>query len=156
MNGGKQQYMSIQILNVVGGIRAKISKEKSKLEKLKSLIGNCTKELDGLPHAKSYSSSVEVLAMKITDSENAIELLENVMQVCVIELSDWLEERLENMNEFNVIFKRYGLCKPFKLIAADLGYSERMIYRFHRTALEKICSCRYRRVKADDKNFGRG
>jgi len=91
-----------------------------------------------MPHAKNNSSQVDSLVARIVDGENKVEELKQIKQVCTIELSDWLEAKFEDNHIYKVMFLRYGLCKPFKTIAKELGYSERMVYRFHRTALEEL------------------
>ena len=130
--------MRIKILDVIRELTEKILRMESKVLRWKLLIGNCTNKLDGMPHAKNNSSQVDSLVTRIVDGENKVEELKEIRQVCTIELSDWLEERLEENHMYKVMFLRYGLCKPFKVIAKELGYSERMIFRFHRTALERL------------------
>ena len=48
--------MRIKILDVIRELTEKILRMESKVLRWKLLIGNCTNELDGMPHAKNNSS----------------------------------------------------------------------------------------------------
>ena len=130
--------MGIAVLNVVKNLTAKIEKEKIKLLRLKVLAGNCTAELDGMPHAQNNSSRVESLAAAITDCENKINELKAIRIDCRIELSAWLGGHVKDPAQCQVLFYRYGLCKPFGVIARELNYSNSSVFRLHRLGLNAL------------------
>ena len=130
--------MEIAVLNVVKNLTAKIEKEKVRLLRLKSLSQSCTAELDGMPHGQNKSSRVESLAAAIVDCENRINELATVRIDCKIELAIWLENQIENSEQCQVLFQRYGHCKPFSVIARELNYSLPSVFRLHRIGLKAL------------------
>ena len=130
--------MKIEILDVIRGIVARIEQEEKRLLRLRLLIAHCTAELDGMPHGNTPVSRVENLAVNIFDCEQTIKQLRTIEKICTVELSDWLDEVLTDETERTVLFLRYGLCRSFGMIAEELGYSERMIFRFHRRAVSRL------------------
>lgn len=127
--------MSKDILKVVRNLMEKIEQEVERLNRLKTLAGNITARLDGMPHENNNSSRVENLTAAIIDSENRINLLEKVRMDCTIELSAWLDGQIEDNRQSQVMFLRYGLCKSFESIAGILNYSCRTVFRLHRSGL---------------------
>ena len=130
--------MNFDILHVVKKLEERIEKEKVKLIRLNSLIGKCTAEIDGMPHAHNGQSRVEQLAAAIVDCSNRIKELCFVRIDCRIELSAWLDTYVKDTAQNQVLFLRYGMCKPFKAIARELGYSDSSVFRLHRLGLQTL------------------
>ena len=130
--------MEISILHVVKNLGEKIEREKIKLLRLNSLVRKCNSEIDGMPHAHKGSSRVEQLAAAIVDCSNRIKDLSLIRVDCRIELAVWLDTYVTDKAQNQILFLRYGMCKPFAVIARELGYSESSVFRLHRLGLHTL------------------
>lgn len=130
--------MKIAVLHVIKDLTNKIECEKVRLIRLKTLVKNCTAELDGMPHAHNGQSRVEQLAAAIVDCENKLNELRAIRINCRIELSLWIDTHIKDNAQGSVLFYRYGLCKSFKVIGKELGYSESTVFRLHRLGLNAL------------------
>lgn len=130
--------MRLEVLHVIKKLSARIEKEEIKLLRLNALARSTTAELDGLPHNKTESSKVEQIAIRIFECKETISLLKKVRILCRIELNNLLEVHVRNPAQCQVLFLRYGLCKAFKVIGRELGYSESTVFKLHKAGLKAL------------------
>ncbi len=124
------------VLNVVKNLSRRIEDEESKIRYLRNLRDAITPQLDGLPKNPNVLNKVEWLAVAIADIEAKLLELKAILISCRIELSEWLFEKIPGGDVCTVLFYRYGLIKKFSEIAADMNYSESVIFRLHRIGLK--------------------
>ena len=82
---------------------------------------------------KRIKSRMFYFGLKLDDAMKKFEFAKSNISSAV-----WKADNL-TMKEKQVLFLRYSQCLPFKEIAADMRYSESMIYKLHRKAVEKFC-----------------
>lgn len=121
-------------LSTVIELEEKICAARDELARLKSLATAITPKLDGLPKAKSLSSRVENLAVKILDCENRLaELVEK--KICAqVDLTMELAEQLTN-NILSVMTLHYVHGKTFAEIGRTIHYSRKQVWTFHKRGL---------------------
>lgn len=124
------------VLEVIKKISRQIAERESKLFLLRNLMGAIVPELDGMPKSSGVSCKVERLAVSIADLESEIFELKGIKIICQLELYGLLAKKISDGDVCNVIFQRYGLLKKFGEIAAELHYSESVIFRLHRIGLK--------------------
>ena len=121
-------------LSTVFELEEKICAARDELEQLKSLATAITPQLGGLPKAKSLSSRVENLAVKILDCERRLdELVEE--KICrQVDLTLEISERVTG-NAAIVLILRYSSCKTFAEIGRTIHYSRKQVWTFHQRGL---------------------
>ena len=121
-------------LRAVFELEEKICAARDELEQLKSLATAITPQLGGLPKAKSLSSRVENLAVKILDCERRLdELVEE--KICrQVDLTLEISERVTG-NAAIVLILRYSSCKTFAEIARAMSLSRPRISALHKQGL---------------------
>ena len=126
-------------LTAVQEIKSKIDDERSKLETLKMATAVHTPIIDGLPRPTSQQSSrVEGLTVAILESERRIAELADEYVDAIVALTREIFQRVKDVVAFEVLLRRYILCKPFAEIATELGYSESRIFYWHRQGKNKF------------------
>ena len=121
-------------LSTVFELEEKICATRDELARLKSLATAITPRLDGLPKAKSLTSRVEALAVKILDCERRLaELVEE--KICAqVDLTLEISERLQG-DAATVLTLRYANCKTFAEIARAMSLSRPRISVLHKQGL---------------------
>lgn len=118
-------------LSTVMELAEQIRATQAELEELKARAESATtSRLDGLPRAKSYSSRIESLIVKISDRERRLANLVEESACAQIDLTLEILDRVTG-KAGEVIYQRYILCRPFAEIAAAMHYSESQIRRLH-------------------------
>lgn len=128
-------------LSAVVELRAKINDTKTELERLKMMSSSFPSRLDGMPTAKSTTSRVESLSVKILDCECRLtELVEEKIRT-QIDLSLEIMSRVTGKAR-DVLILRYVDCKPFATIIDELKYSKSTIFNLHRRGKTEFQSAR--------------
>ena len=117
-------------LSTVFELEEKICAARDELARLKSLATAITPKLDGLPKAKSLSSRVENLAVKIMDCERRLDELVEEKICAQLDLSSELAEQLTD-NILSVMALRYVHGKTFAEIGRLIHYSRKQVWLFH-------------------------
>lgn len=125
-------------INFVWELKEEISDKEKRLRILKDFLKNLTPRNDGTPTGRNFSSKVENLTAEIVDVENEIKNLREKMTDAKISLFQKLQASKLSTNETEILYQRYCLCKPFKVIAIDLRLSESRMFDLHRKGLKKI------------------
>ena len=129
--------MTVEELNSVFEVKAKIESERAKLETLK-ICSESVKpiELSGLPKAKNQSSAVERFAVSIIESEQKILALQNELVEVAATLAQKLTAELENSSPLllSVMIRRYCGTMSFNEIARSLNFTRNYIQKLHKQA----------------------
>ena len=123
------------VLSVIRNLTRRIESAENKLECLKEAAEATTRELDGLPKAPNVGKRVENFAVKIADLSEAIQQMKLLRIDCIVELWQWLNEKIQDVNTCQIVFLRYGELKQFGEIAREINFSESTVYRLHRQGL---------------------
>lgn len=118
-------------LSAVMELEEKISVARAELDRLKSLATTTTMRLDGLPKAKSITSRVENLTVKILDCEHRLAILREALICSQVDLTLELSAQLPS-DVANVMILRYVNVMSFTEIANALHYSRGHIYRIYK------------------------
>ncbi len=97
-------------------------------------------ERDGMPKAKPLNSRVERIAIRITDAENKLAELENLLKEAIARLEQKIDEEIKDATARTLFKFRYIDCMYFRDIGIAMGYSEAHVYYLHRITGEKIIS----------------
>lgn len=117
-------------------IQKKIEMLEGQLDLLRTTSQVTPARLDGLPHAKSLESRVEIFAQKIVDTEAELERLRAELYVTAQELTIDIVTKIHGLKA-QVLVRRYALLQPFSVIAKEIYLSEARTYQIHKEALAK-------------------
>ena len=117
-------------------IQKKIEVLEGQLDLLRTASQVTPARLDGLPHAKSLESRVEIFAQKIVDTENELERLRAELYVVGQTLAIEIVSKLHGKRA-ECLVRRYALCQSFKNIAAEMRLSLVRAYSLHKEALQE-------------------
>lgn len=124
-------------LETVQSLYRTLCTERGKLATLRDAATSVTLIQDGLPHAQALTSRTESFAVKITDCEQRIIGITDALSQAIEHLAGEIYKRIHDATEFEVMLKRYVLCKQFKEIALEMNLSEQRIFQLHRRAKKK-------------------
>mgnify|MGYP002856057198 CR=1 FL=1 len=128
--------MTVEELNSVLELKAKIDRERHKLETLKVCSQSVVKEVSDLPRSKGLTSPTEKFAVEIVSTEKRLIDLQNQLVEVAASVAIRLREELANQNPLwqSVMIRRYCGCMTFKEIGASLGYTKDYVQLLHRRA----------------------
>ena len=132
--------MTIEELNSVNAIRAKIENEKTKLDSLRTCQSGLVAMIDGLPKAKSQSSSTENLTMKILEAEARIGKLIEELELAMINLHAKICCELKVEREQRVMSLVYVAGFNFVQAASHMNYTKDYISKLHKSGLKKLAT----------------
>lgn len=127
--------MERAILGVCRGIISAIDRERRRLDGLNDALARLTAALDGLPRGGGYRSRLDALTAAALDAERGVRELQAILVICQVELGELLDAAITDVNQREVLFRRYGRCLPFAAIAAEMAYSLRHVYTLHGAGL---------------------
>lgn len=143
--------MTVEELNSVFEVKAKIESERAKLETLK-ICSETVKpiELNDLPKAKNQSSAVERFAVAIIETENRIIELQNQLVEVAATLAQKLTLELKNQNSLwlSVMIRRYCGAMTFNEIAHSLNFTRSYIQKLHSQAAIFLTKGEWRATRA--------
>lgn len=124
-------------LRAVMDLQSRINVLEEKLQCLKSKAESPhVTKLDGLPHAQGGTTSrTESLAEQIICAERELSSLRETQIENQLELMLALFRHVKETRVFDVMILRYVELKSFDEIAAQMDYSERRIYQWHKQGL---------------------
>lgn len=129
--------MTIEELNSVFEVKAKIESERAKLETLK-ICSETVKpiELSELPKAKPMTSPTERFAVAIIETENRIIELQNQLVEVAATLAQKLTAELKNSSPLllSVMIRRYCGTMTISEIAHSLNFTRSYIQKLHKQA----------------------
>ena len=129
--------MTVEELNSVFEVKAKIESERAKLETLK-ICSETVKpvEFSDLPKAKNQSSAVERFAVAIIETENRIIELQNQLVEVAATLAQKLTLELKNQNSLwlSVMIRRHCGAMTINEIAHSLNFTRSYIQKLHSQA----------------------
>lgn len=123
-------------LTTVFELEEKICATRDELERMTALATATTSRLDGLPRATSITSRVENFAVKILDCQRRLDGLVEEKICAQLELTLDITKRVKD-NAGEVLYQRYVKLKPFAVIIAEMNYSERAVYNYHRRGVKE-------------------
>lgn len=132
--------MTKEELNCVRELKKKICGFEKNLRALRVASTHLVPILDGLPHSKFARSSVETIALKITENESAIGELCGVLPTLKAELADKIVREVNDPFEQTFLVLRYVECCPFREIAHRMKYSMRALFKIHERILKSCTS----------------
>lgn len=143
--------MTIEELNSVFEVKAKIESERAKLETLK-ICSESVKpiELSDLPKAKNQSSAVERFAVSIIESEQKILALQNELVEVAATLAQKLTFELSRKSPLllSVMIRRYCACMTISEIARSLHFTRNYIQKLHKQAAIFLTNGEWRATRA--------
>lgn len=143
--------MTIEELNSVFEVKAKIESERAKLETLK-ICSETVKpvELSDLPKAKNQSSAVERFAVAIIETENRIIDLQNQLVEVAAMLAQKLTAELKNSSPLllSVMIRRYCGIMTFNEIARSLNFTSNYVRKLHSQAAIFLTNGEWRPTRA--------
>lgn len=143
--------MTIEELNSVFEVKAKIESERAKLETLK-ICSETVKpvEFSDLPKAKNQSSAVERFAVAIIETENRIIELQNQLVEVAATLAQKLTLELKNQNSLwlSVMIRRHCGAMTINEIAHSLNFTRSYIQKLHSQAAIFLTNGEWRPTRA--------
>lgn len=143
--------MTIEELNSVFEVKAKIESERAKLETLRICSATVKPvELSDLPKAKNQSSAVERFAVAIIETEQKILALQNELVEVAAKLATKLTSELKNQNSLllSVMIRRYCACMTFNEMARSLNFTRNYIQKLHKQAAIFLTKGEWRPTRA--------
>ena len=120
------------------GIDQRINSKLSQVMALRDLLEKATATVSREPRpATRYPHTMEDAIAKIVDLENEI----NIDIDTLVDLKAEIMRRIKRMEntEYQTILELRYLCfKQWEEVAADLGYTQRHMFRLHELALKSI------------------
>jgi len=143
--------MTVEELNSVFEVKAKIESERAKLETLR-ICSETVKpiEFSDLPKAKNQSSAVERFAVSIVETENRIIDLQNRLVEVAATLAQKLTAELKNSSPLwlSVMIRRYCGAMSFSEIAQSLNFTRSYIQKLHSQAAIFLTNGEWRPTRA--------
>ena len=129
--------MTVEELNSVLTLKAKLERERAKLEDLKFCAASAVpSKLSDVPRSKTKTSPTENFAVKIVEAENHIAKLEIELDEARASLALKLQSELRDSPSLwrSVLVRRYCACMTFKDIGTSLHFTTDYIHFLHRQA----------------------
>lgn len=115
-------------------IRKAIDYRRTKIDALIEQAENTSARLTGMPHNPSSDSSPMASAIcRKVDLEMEITKLAEERKALIAKI-----DLLENDDLSRLLILRYVQETPWDVIAAEMGFCERHIYRLHKAAVEEL------------------
>lgn len=126
-----------QYLSRAYWLRKKIQAKQERLEELRARSEKCTQILTGMPGGGSIVSSVEKMAILISDLTMEIDLDELDLMVYERD-AERVIRTIDDPTCFQVLTKRYLSYMTWSQIADNMHYSTSHVFRIHAKALRLV------------------
>ncbi len=130
--------MTEKELNRVRDLHGRIRDTEKFLATLRKRAEDLTPKLDGMPHAQTIQSKVELLALDIVEKCNELNSLHEQIIDVTAHLTEQLCHDVPEPNQRTVMILRYVSCLRFRDIALAMELSERKVFELHHTAIETV------------------
>ncbi len=138
---GKERKYSMtakEYLSQAYRIDQRINGKLSQVMALRDLLGKATATLSGAPKpATRYPHTMEDAIAKIVDLESEINEDIDALVDLKADITRRIK-RVENTEYQTILELRYLCFKQWEEVAADLGYTQRHMFRLHELALKSI------------------